>query len=50
MLMGILTSCGIGVPSPEVTEGEFNVSVTYEVYGETKTLDLVYLCEYDGAK
>ena len=48
LIVGVLTSCGFGMPSPKVTEGEFNVSVTYEVKGETKTLDLVYLCEYDG--
>ena len=42
-----LTSCGITVPHPEVKEGEFDVSITYEVNGEVKTLDLVYICEYD---
>ena len=42
------TSCGLTVPRPEVKEGEFDVSITYEVNGETKTLDLVYACEYDG--
>ena len=43
-----LTGCGMSVPRPEVKEGEFDVSVTYEVTGEVKTLDLVYICEYDG--
>ncbi len=43
-----LTSCGLNVPRPEVKDGEFDVSVTYEVNGEIKTLDLVYICEYDG--
>ena len=43
-----LTSCGITVPHPEVKEGEFDVSITYEVNGEVKTLDLVYICEFDG--
>ena len=42
-----LTSCGITLPHPEVKEGEFDVSITYEVNGEVKTLDLVYVCEYD---
>ena len=43
-----LTSCGFTMPRPELKEGEFDVSVIYEVGGETKTLDLVYVCEYDG--
>ena len=45
-----LTSCGLTMPRPEVKEGRFNVSVTYEVGGETKTLDLVYVCDYDGVQ
>ena len=45
-----LTSCGLNMPRPEVKEGQFDVSVTYEVGGETKTLDLVYVCDYDGVK
>ena len=44
------TSCGLTMPRPEVKEGQFDVSVTYEVGGETKTLDLVYVCKYDGVK
>jgi hypothetical protein len=43
-----LTGCGLTVLRPEIKEGEFDVSVTYEVKGEIKTLDLVYICEYDG--
>lgn len=43
-----LSSCGLTVPRPEVKEGEFDVSITYEVDGEVKTLDLVYACEYNG--
>ena len=46
MLASILTSCGPTVPRPEVKEGEFDVAITYEVNGEVKTLDLVYVCEY----
>ena len=45
-----LTSCGLTMPRPEVKEGQFDVSVTYEVDGKTKTLDLVYVCDYDGVK
>ena len=47
LLLG-LTGCGLIPSRPEVKEGEFDVSVTYEVNGEIKTLDLVYVCEYDG--
>ena len=43
-----LNGCGLTVPRPDIKEGEFDVSVTYEVNGEIKTLDLVYICEYDG--
>ena len=43
-----LTGCGLTIPRPDVKEGEFDVSVTYEVNGEVKTLDLVYICEYGG--
>ena len=50
MLAGVLTSCSFGMSSPEVKEGKFDVSFTYKVKGETKTLDLVYVCEYDGVE
>ena len=43
-----LTSCGLMVPRPEVKEGEFNFTVTYEYNGEIKTVSGVYVCEYDG--
>ena len=45
-----LTSCGLTMPRPDVKEGKFDVSITYEVGGETKTLELIYLCEYNGVK
>ncbi len=44
----ILTSCGADVPRPEIKEGRFNISVTYEYNGETKTASGVYVCKYDG--
>ena len=50
LLLLVLTSCVDSVLRPEVKEGKFDVSVTYEVGGETKTLALVYVCEYDGVK
>ena len=50
MLSVMLAGCGLEVLRPEVKEGKFDVSVTYEVGGEAKTLALVYVCEYDGVK
>ena len=44
----ILTSCGANVPRPEIEEGRFNISVTYEHNGEIKTVAGVYVCEYEG--
>ena len=41
-----LTGCGMFVERPEVKEGEFNFSVTYEYAGEIKTVSGVYVCEY----
>lgn len=36
------------VPKPEIREGEFDFALTYEVDGETKTLEGTYVCEFDG--
>lgn len=47
-LVGTLTGCGITVPRPEVEEGEFNFSMTYEINGKVDTLSAVYMCEFDG--
>lgn len=47
-LVGTLTGCGITVPRPEVEEGEFNFSITYEINGKVDTLSAVYMCEFDG--
>lgn len=43
-----LTGCALDVPRPEVKEGRFNISVTYEQDGEVKTASAVYVCEYKG--
>ena len=48
ILVGTLASCGFGVPRPEVKEGRFNITVTYEHNGEVKKVSAVYVCEYDG--
>ena len=44
----LLSSCGLAVPRPEVKEGRFDFSITYELNGEVKTLECVYVCEFDG--
>ena len=44
----VLTGCGLTVPRPEIKEGEFNFSVTYEFNGETKTVSGIYACKYAG--
>lgn len=43
-----LTGCGLTVPRPEIKEGKFDFSITYELNGEEKTFSSVYVCEYDG--
>jgi hypothetical protein len=45
----LLCGCVAKVPVPEVKEGRFDFSVTYEIDGEVKTYSGVYVCEYDGA-
>ena len=47
-LVSMLAGCGLALPAPEIKNGEFDVTVTYEVNGEVKTLDLVYVCKYGG--
>ena len=47
-LVLMLTSCGLQVPRPEVKEGRFNFSVTYEISGVTNTFSAVYVCEFNG--
>ena len=47
-IVGTLSSCGLDVPRPEIKEGEFHFSVTYEFNGEIKTISGIYVCEYGG--
>ena len=48
MLVSMLASCGLQVPRPEIKEGRFDFSITYELNGEVKTFSAVYVCEYGG--
>ena len=47
-LVFTLTSCGFTVARPEVKEGRFDFSITYELNGEEKTFSAVYVCEFAG--
>ena len=48
MLSALLAGCGLEVPRPEIKEGEFSFTVTYEYNGEIKTVSGVYVCEFSG--
>lgn len=36
------------IEKPEIKVGEFDFSVTYEIDGETETIEGTYICEFDG--
>ena len=44
----LFTGCVKKMPVPEVKEGRFDFSITYEVNGEQKTYTGVYVCEFKG--
>ena len=48
MLVVMLTGCGLTMPRPEVKEGSFDFTVTYELNGEVKTVKDTYVCKYKG--
>jgi hypothetical protein len=48
MLASLLTGCASEVPRPEIKQGRFDLSVTYEQDGAVKVASAVYVCEYDG--
>ena len=50
LLVGALTGCGTDLPRPEVREGRFDFSVTYEHNGVRKTVSDVYVCKYVGIR
>ena len=47
-LVCTLTGCGLEVPRPEVKEGRFDLSITYQIGSEIETLSMVYVCEFAG--
>lgn len=48
LLVSAITGCAPDLPRPEVKEGSFNISVTYEHDGEIKVASAVYTCKYRG--
>ena len=46
--VALLSGCVAKVPIPEVKEGRFDFSFTYEINGEVKTYSGVYVCRFDG--
>ena len=50
LIASLFSGCAVKMPVPEVEEGRFNFSVTYEVNGEEKTYSSVYVCKYDGIR
>ena len=39
---------GSSVPKPEITYGEFPISVVFEIAGEIRTVEDIVVCEFDG--
>ena len=48
MLSAVLTGCAIKMPVPSIEKAEFDFSITYEINGEIKTYNGVYVCEFEG--
>ena len=47
VLVVMLTSCSVDA-APKVKKANFDFSVTYEEWGETKTISGVFVCKYAG--
>ena len=45
-----LSGCVVTMPMPEIEEGRFDFSFTYEINGELKTYHGVYVCKFDGVQ
>ena len=48
LIAGSFTGVFLSVPKPEIKEGEFDFALTYEVDGETKKIEGIYVCKFDG--
>lgn len=50
VLSGLVFTIGSEPPIPEITYGEFPISVIYEINGEIRTLENVIVCKFDGVE
>ena len=50
LILLVCSGCVVEIAVPEVKEGYFDVSVTYEINGEVKNYYGVYVCEYIGTR
>ena len=48
LIAASFTGVFITVPKPEIKEGEFDFSLTYEVDGDTKVIEGTYVCKFEG--
>lgn len=48
VLSGTIFMFNSNPPMPKILYGEFPISVTYEVDGETKVMEDIVICEFDG--
>lgn len=48
VLSGAIFMFNSNPPKPEITYGEFPISVKYEVNGEIKVIEDIVICEFDG--
>ena len=48
LIAGAFTGAFVSVPKPEVKEGEFDFSLTYEVDGKTEKIEGTYVCKFEG--
>ena len=48
LIAASFTGVFLGVPKPEIKEGEFDFALTYEVDGEIKKIEGTYVCKFDG--
>ena len=49
IVTSILSGCVAKMTIPQVQEGRFDFSVTYEIDGEEQTYSGTYVCKFDGA-
>ncbi len=48
LIAGAFTGVFVTVPRPEIKEGEFDFTLTYELDGKTEKIEGTYVCRFDG--